>query len=146
MAESIGDGPRFTVALAKMACEDTIRSLAFVVLFSADEEVGAVRVVDLGTLGGNFWAIGRGSSCEEAVPLSDDGVGLVFLADASFSATILCETNLASGVEGPFVFLRRCNGDLTRAAAWRVVAELARGDDIAGRVLILVGDNLLVSL
>lgn len=142
----MGDGPRFTVDLVAAACEDIIRSFAFVVLLSADDEVGAVSVVDLGALGGAFCAVGCGTPIEAVPSLSEGGVGLAFLAEANFSATILWETNLANGVDGPFVFLRRCNGDLTRAAAWRTVVELARGDDIAGRVLILVGDSLLVAL
>lgn len=77
---------------------------------------------------------------------SVDCTGFNFLADANFSATILCETNLASGVDGPFVVLRRCRGDLARAAMWRMAVELAKGEDIAGRVLIFVGDILISTL
>jgi hypothetical protein len=120
------------------------------VLLNADEDVGAVSVVDLGALDGTVCAMGWPILCEalfcEGPSLSDGGVGLAFLADANFSATILCETNLARGVDGPFVFLRRCNGDLTRAAAWRAAVELASGDDIAGRLVILLGDTLVSAL
>lgn len=85
-------------------------------------------------------AIALASSSFSVVPT--DCIGFGFLADASFSATILWETNLASGVEGPFIVLRRCNGDLTLAAVWRTAVGLAKGEDIAGRVFILVGDIL----
>jgi hypothetical protein len=90
--------------------------LALVVLRNADDDVGAVSVVDLGALAVMILETGRAvvelaiSSCVfcDAVPCD----AFDFLADASFSATILCDTNLASGVDGPFVVLRRCIGDL----------------------------------
>jgi hypothetical protein len=130
-------------------CEGGCRSFAFVVLFNAEDDVGAVSVVDLGGLAWTVRAAGLTVSISASTSSSVDCIdctGLDFLADASFSATILWETNLASGVEGPLVVLRRCSGDLTLTAVWRTAVELAKGDDIAGRVLILVGDILISTL